>query len=246
MPEIDQKDVAAGAGAALDEGRAALWDGAQAAPSQPRAAPPSQLPGPSAKSQVVNRAYEEFCRRRAAGEELDPVEFCEQFPAHRSSVRHRLAMACWVEDIQDLIPEETADVWPEPGETFGDYTLLRELGQGTFARVHLATEGATGDRPVVLKVSLDDSAEARTLGRLTHENIVPVLSAGRHETGLSLVCMPFRGTATLHDLLDHAYAAPDAPPRHGRVLLDAARAAAQPGDPPLEPGEPSAHVARGS
>jgi serine/threonine protein kinase len=246
MTEIDHQYVAAGAGAALDEGREASRDGAQGTPSEPRAAPPSQPPSPPAKSQVLNRAYEEFCRRRAAGEELDPDEFCRQFPAHRSSVRHRLALACWLEDNQDLIPEETTVAWPEPGETFGDYTLLRELGRGAFARVFLATEGETGDRPVVLKVSLDASAEARTLGRLTHENIVPVFSAGRHETGLSLVCMPFLGSATLHDVLDRAYARPDAPPRHGRVLLDAARALAQPGDPPLKPGEPAAQLARGS
>src|SRR5262249_8691275 len=116
---------------------------------------------------------------------------------------------------------------------FGDFLILRELGSGGLARVYLATEASEGDRPVAVKVSWENSQEARTLGRLDHGNIMPILWAGHDEaSGQHLVCMPFLGGATLVDVLKHAYPWPDSPPpRRGAVISEAIARAVRPSDP---------------
>src|SRR2546428_14053166 len=43
------------------------------------------------KSIVLDLAYEEFCLRRDAGESPDPDDFCNHFPAYRSSLKRLLA-----------------------------------------------------------------------------------------------------------------------------------------------------------
>ena len=80
------------------------------------------------------------------------------------------------------------------------------------------------------------------MGRLTHPNIVPVLSARFEETvGLTAVCMPFLGAATLTDLLDLAYPTADAaPPRDAAVVGAAIRSAAYSDDPPPSISGPAA------
>jgi len=93
--------------------------------------------------------------------------------------------------------------WRKGGERKGDLTVLRELGRGSFARVFLATEATTGDRLVVVKFAVQGDAEARTMGRLSHSHIVPILSARVEESsGLTAVCMPYLGSATLEDVLE--------------------------------------------
>ncbi len=142
------------------------------------------------------------------------------------------------------LPPYSPVPWPSEGEVVAGFTILRELGRGTFARVYLATEAAAGDRPVALKFTLEGGAEACILGRMPHPNIIHVNSAGEHEedgrlTSLTRLCMPFLGTATLHDLLRSAYpraAAP--PPTRGDIILETVARAVRPGDPPpyVEPG----------
>ncbi len=200
------------------------------------------------KSFAVDLAYGQFVALRNAGEDVDADEFCDRFPQYRSSLRRRLLVDTnFAVPIADLIPQgDVSLLWPDAGEKFGEYTVLRELGRGSFARVYLATEPSTGDRPVVLKVSLGDNSEARTLGRLAHDHIVPVLSARQQDSGFSIVCMPYLGSATLHDLLDRAYQKPGSPPRHARIILDTVQAAALPDDPVLDLGAPPAYLAKGT
>ncbi len=175
------------------------------------------------KSFVLDLAYEEFCRRLAAGERPDTEQFCERFPTFKASLRRLIWAHRFLEGNVQLWSGAAATRWPEPGDEFLGFCLVRELGRGAFARVFLATEPALGGRPVAVKVSLHGTGEAETLGRIEHPNIVPVHSAHRDkETGLSLVCMPFRGTATLCDVLDGALAVPRLPER-ARVILDAVR-----------------------
>jgi len=179
---------------------------------------------------VLDLAYDEFCYRLDAGERLTVEDYCDRFPRYRSSLRRLLGAHQFADDNPDLF--EPLPAWPTPGQRLGDWTLRRELGRGAFARVFLAHEEPT-DRHVVLKLSGDLGGEARTLGQLDHRNIVPVLQGRRDESGLGVVCMPFLGTATLHDLLDRAYPTRDAaPPGRADVILRAAALA--PGDPPLE------------
>jgi serine/threonine protein kinase len=197
------------------------------------------------KNAVLDLAYEEYCRHWDAGERPDRDAFVARFPAYQSSLR-RLLDAHEALAAHPLLfggPAVPA-AWPRPGDRLGDLTLLRELGQGAFARVYLAAEGSAGDRPVAVKVSLDGAAEARTLGPLSHANVMPVLSAGS-EGGLFVVRMPYLGCATLHDVLDRAYRA-GGPPARAAAVLEAVAAAAVPGDPAPPCPPPAAVFRRGS
>src|SRR5262249_15411493 len=87
-----------------------------------------------------------------------------------------------------------------------------------FARVFLATEPALGHRPVAVKISRRGGAEARTLGRLSHPNIVPVHSVVQDPvSGWTVVCMPYWGGVTLQQVL-----AGTPPPARASAILDAA------------------------
>lgn len=185
------------------------------------------------KSIVVDLAYEEYCLRFEAGAPPDADDFCDRFPTFQRSVRRLVAAHQLLQENLERLGERPFVRWPEAGDRLGDLTLLRELGRGAFARVYLASEESTGDRPVVVKLSPEGAAEARTMGRLHHPNIVPILSA-RFEgsVGLAAVCMPFLGAATLTDVLDRAFPTPDAkPPRQAAVIHEAARSALRADDP---------------
>ena len=102
------------------------------------------------------------------------------------------------------------DRFPEPGEEYLGFRLVRELGRGAFARVYLAEQPELAGRWVALKVSTQHAGESQTLARLQHPNIVPVYSvhrAGRYHA----VCMPFFGSATLADVLTALRAQPFLP-----------------------------------
>jgi serine/threonine protein kinase len=213
-----------------------------AAPLAPR------LGLPADKSAVLDLAYEEFCQQTEAGQAPDPESFCARFPAYRSSLRRLLAAHQFLAANSEVLRAAPPVRWPEPGERWGDWTLVRELGRGAFARVYLATEASTGDRSVAVKLSFEGGAEARTLGRISHPNVVPVLSARSDPaSGLTAVCMPFLGGATLTDVLDRAFrAAGDAPPRGASLFVEAARAAVRPGEPVPDAPPPDGRLARGS
>ncbi len=77
------------------------------------------------------------------------------------------------------------------GETFGDFRILRLLGQGGMGRVYLA-EQLSLKRKVALKVLREDvaanptalerfKAESKTVAKLSHANVVQVYTVGEHE-----------------------------------------------------------------
>jgi serine/threonine protein kinase len=187
------------------------------------------------KIAVVDLAYEAYWLRRAEGEQIDIDAYCAQFPQCRSSLLVSLVSSEAAGNEVSLF--NVYDGPPLPtlaaGDKLGDFTILRELGCGGLARVYLATEASEGDRPVAVKLSRTTNNEARTLGRLDHDNIVPILWAGPDESsGLHVVCMPFLGSATLLDVLDHAHPRPNhPPPKRGEVITEAIRKAVRPGDP---------------
>lgn len=173
------------------------------------------------KSIVLDLAQEEYRHRMAAGESLDAAEFSRRFP----TLQRSLHLLIEVEKLLDRYPDfrtlRDEMPWPEPGETFLGFSLIAELGRGAFGRVFLAAEPALGNRPVVLKVAPQGGEEAEMLGKLRHPSIVPVYSVQEDvATGLTGVCMPYLGRATLCDVLDHAFANPR-PPRRARVILRA-------------------------
>lgn len=155
---------------------------------------------------VLDLAYEEYCLRRDAGEQVVVSTFCDRFPTVKKSLRKLLGAHEVFEDIGglDLGIEEIP--WPETESLFLGFYLVRELGRGAFARVYLATEPSLGDRLVVVKISLRGGGEAETLGRLAHRNIVPVYSVQEDpDTQLTAICMPYLGSGTLLKALSAAY-----------------------------------------
>lgn len=187
------------------------------------------------RSAVVELAYEEFCLRRQAGEEIDLEAFCARFPHIQSYLLRVLSADQMLAGHASLVRQPIAAPcdWPVAGDTWGQCLILRELGRGTFARVYLALERSAGDRPVALKLSRAGSREAHTLGRLHHEYVVPIHWASQDPfSGLTVVCMPFLGSATFADILDRLYPHPGTrPPQSARALENALREIGQPEDP---------------
>jgi serine/threonine protein kinase/Tfp pilus assembly protein PilF len=176
----------------------------------------------SQKSVVLDLAYEEFCLRTEAGEQLAPSTFCNQFPTYRKSLERLLGVHELLAGNPAFAALTGEIAWPAPGDEFLGFQLRDELGQGALGRVFLATEPALGNRLVVLKLALEGGREAEILGKLSHAHIVPVHSVQQDdETRLTAVCMPFLGTATLCDVIDRTQAAAGA--IEARVILEAAR-----------------------
>lgn len=168
------------------------------------------------RSLVVDLVYEEYCVREEIGDIPEPEGFCQKFPAYRSHIRDVIHGHRLLADHPELV--EPTIHWPRPGDSFDQLTIVRELGRGAFARVYLAHEPETGNRPVVVKLAPTRSGEARTLGGISHDHIVTVLWA-RQTTGFFAVCMPFVGAVTFRDGIESWFQA-GAKPRSGRSLLD--------------------------
>ena len=63
----------------------------------------------------------------------------------------------------------------------------------------------------------------RDWGSFRHPNIVPVYSVqSQPEAGLTYICMPYHGSATLLDVIDIAFRGKE-PPRRGELILDVAQ-----------------------
>ncbi len=190
-------------------------------------------------SGLLDQVYEEFCARRDRGETIDPDLFCAKFPALQSRLGRLLQAHLFLEDHAALLADPAEICWPECGQMFLEFQLVLELGHGAFARVFLANEPRLGGRLVALKVAWHGGAEAEILGRLQHPNIVPVHSVHAEPNAqLTAVCMPYLGSATLHDVLARLRTLPAAPTA-ARFLLDASRELAHPLDQCADPAPPA-------
>jgi serine/threonine protein kinase/Flp pilus assembly protein TadD len=194
---------------------------------------------------VTDLAFGEFCQRLERGEFVNPRAFADHFPTCRSTLFRIMNGHQLTVDNPGLLADPPRKKWPEPGESFVGFSVVRELGRGAFARVYLATEPALGGRSVVLKVGRHGNAEAEILGRLRHDNIVPVY-AMREDllTGMTVVCMPYLGATTLADVLEHTFARPGMP-AHAAILLEAAQPKAEEAES-LGPQRPSPILANGT
>lgn len=161
-------------------------------------------PGLDAET-LVALCYEEFCRREEDGLVPFAAEYDERFPDLADRLRrvfdiHELVGNATSTDLH--VPGPEAVPFPEAGQTIAGFSLVEELGRGSFARVFLARERQLADRPVALKVARSGSREPQTLARLQHTHIVPVHSYRTDPaTGLHLLCMPYFGRVTLSRLL---------------------------------------------
>ncbi len=154
------------------------------------------------KSVVLDLAYLEYCTRLRRGEQINSAEFCHRFPDHQHSLARLISVHKFVANQDQPLSDDDLILWPLPGDQFANYEVLDVLGRGGLARVYLAHDPIV-DRTVVIKCAADDVGEARTMGGLTHPNVIPVFHASQDiETGLSFVTMPYHGSATLLDLLD--------------------------------------------
>ena len=151
------------------------------------------------RSLAVDLVYEEYCLLEEVGQLPDLEEFCRKLPAFGSHVREVIRCHRAFADNPGLLAKAERD-WPEPGDTFAGLGIVRELGRGAFAHAYLALDPDTGDRPLVLKLSPTPSSEARTLGPISHPNIVAIHWA-KQFAGLHAICMPFVGETTLGDAI---------------------------------------------
>src|SRR5262249_46210407 len=118
-------------------------------------------------------------------------------------------------------PVDEEPLFPQVGETFGEYELVAELGSGAEGRVYLATQPALADRHVVLKLGPRTGREHLSLARLQHTHIVPLYAVHEDpQRGLRALCMPYFGSATLARLQEVMGELPR-DRRDGRQLLAA-------------------------
>ena len=150
---------------------------------------------------ALSLIYEEYCLRAGLKEDVSPSEFCDRYPTWRDSLVSQLAYHCELSRAVEPLP--SGPDFPEAGDRFGDYDLVRMLGQGGAARVFLARVSNLGGKEVVLKVSRDRGGESAVLGRLDHDNIVAVFATVVDPiTGFRGLCMPYRPGLPLNEVVN--------------------------------------------
>lgn len=152
------------------------------------------------RSLVLDLVYEEYCRRKESGEDIGQKSFARNFPDYEHSLLQVLQVHHYLEN-SDTDSEKKKVVWPAPGETFGDYQILEQIGRGSFAHVFLAEQISVDRRRVVLKITRNALDEVKTLAHLKHPRIVEIYTVASNEDGFTAICMPLVSQVTLFDLL---------------------------------------------
>jgi serine/threonine protein kinase len=195
--------------------------------------------------EAVELIYTDFCLAEAAGGHPDPAVYLERFPQYHASLKRMLhlhaecpasLLACWVDANSNLRK------LPEVGDSIGPYSLRRELGRGSFARVYLAKQTDLEDRLVVIKISTRAKREPWLLARVRHAHIVEIFShAPVNDGALQMICMPFWGGATLAAVLAARGERPSRP-ASGRELLADLDSVAAPEYPLDNPSRPAREI----
>jgi len=198
-------------------------------------------------SQAVELIYREFRLAEFAGRRPSNEAFLARFPEHRGALEPllRLDGACSDSLLRRLFsPRDDEALLPRVGDEIGPYILKRELGRGGFARVFLAEQADLEYRLVVVKISTRPTREPWLLARSRHANIVEILSHAEVDDGaLQMICMPFRGGATLSAILARRRERP-ASRNSDRRLLDDLDAEAAPEYPEIQPPPPAREAIR--
>jgi serine/threonine protein kinase/WD40 repeat protein len=198
----------------------------------------------SSRDALLERLAEEFVERHRRGERPTPSEYAERHPALAAEIRELFPAMVQIESLKPLAGELTAasalqGSCPEEDipERFGEYRILRQIGQGGMGIVYEAEQESLGRR-VALKVlprhTLFNSTylerfrrEAKAAGRLHHTNIVPVFGASACD-GTPYYAMQFIAGESLD-----------------KVLSDLRRLRNGPGAPPTAADPAEASVAHG-
>lgn len=155
------------------------------------------------RSLIVDLAYEDFCRRRERGQQVEAGEFCRQFGSAEESLIAVLDFDDAIRADPEVLSADPEIAWPVCGEKFCEYDLVELLGSGGASRVFLARQHRAGGRQVVLKICRHVSSEANLLGKLKSRGIGEVHTVARDpESGYSAICMPFISRVTLNDLAE--------------------------------------------
>src|SRR6476620_8867155 len=137
------------------------------------------------RSLLLNLAIEEYEAYDHASGDLDLDKHCARFEEFGSSIQQSILRQLEVQRFIDRQPDLLRDLctpqWPNPGADFGPYYVLEEIGFGAIARVYICLESELGNRSVVVKATPLPTSEASILGKLNHENIIPIYATGRVE-----------------------------------------------------------------
>ncbi len=121
----------------------------------------------------IDLVLEEAQLRRGAGEEIHWDDYRQRFPDLAETIGKWLASG--ETNIERQAAAPTASQVPELpiGSVVDDFQILKQLGEGAFARVYLAKQ-ISMQRLVALKASTRGSEEPLALSQLDHPNIVRV------------------------------------------------------------------------
>jgi tetratricopeptide (TPR) repeat protein len=146
--------------------------------------------------QAVQVIYEEICLRRQVDPDDAVEDVLRRFPQWHKQLEVML-------ECHRLLEQTSSSPrFPQTGETFAGYCLLRELGRGIAGRVFLASQPTLANRPVVVKLVCRQGNEHLHLARLQHTNIVPLYAVQDDAaSNLRILCMPYFGGATLQHVL---------------------------------------------
>ncbi len=187
------------------------------------------------KSEVVVGLAEEFLDRYRRGERPSLQSYIDRHPELADDIREAFPAMAMMENIaigdeslagdMTKIPNNSASL---PIEQFGDYRIIRKVGQGGMGIVYEAEQVSLG-RHVALKVLppkvLIDAnqkrrfeREARSAAKLHHTNIVPIFGVGEQD-GTPYYVMQFIQGLGLDEVLDELKKLRDEGSSHARAEL---------------------------
>ncbi|MHB1422678.1 MAG: protein kinase domain-containing protein [Gemmataceae bacterium] len=149
----------------------------------------------SSREALLERLAEEFVERHRRGERPALSEYVNRYPDFAAEFRELFPALVRIESLKPAAGDLTGVFVPtsapqeeHPPERFGDFRILRQVGQGGMGIVYEAEQESLG-RHVALKVLPRQALlkatyrerfrrEAKAAGRLHHTNIVPVFGVG--------------------------------------------------------------------
>ncbi len=153
-------------------------------------------------------AFEEYRLRLESGEHVERSEY---------ERRYSIITTDWPELVSATDPSvdtlstrlvstdfdslpDAIDTFPGIGDVVSGFRLVRQIGKGKFGRVFLAEQNSLAARLVVVKITINRTAEPQRLAQLVHTNIVPIHSEHQVDN-LQVLCMPYLGETTLADVI---------------------------------------------